>query len=102
MNRVTAPLEAPGVPLAPVSLKDAWTKTGTLMQGSKHGCLAWSMASYLITTSLGGVARIRFHRDLGIRQACTRHLTHHARDARHELTVPCVGALKIDWGLVCR
>ena len=56
-------------------------KTKSVMHGSNIGYRKWSIAIYLIITSLKGVSSMKLHRDLGITQKSAWHMTHRIRKA---------------------
>ncbi len=56
-------------------------KTGTIMQASNLGYQTWTIAIYLLTTNLKGVAAMKLHRDLEISYTSAWHLAHRLRAA---------------------
>ena len=71
-------------------------KTGTVMQGSKIGCRAWAVATYLMTTNLKGISSMKLHRELGITQRSAWHLAHRLRQAFDTGNVVFTGPIEVD------
>ena len=59
-------------------------KTGTVMEGSKLGFQVWTIATYLLSTSLKSVSGMTLHRDLDINQRSAWFLAHRLRVALAE------------------
>ena len=59
-------------------------KTGTVMEGSKLGFQVWVIATYLMSTNLKSVSRMKLHRDLEINQRSAWFLAHRFRVALSE------------------
>lgn len=73
-------------------------KTGTVLQSSKVGYLAWVYAIYLLTTSLKGVSSMKLHRELSVTQRTAWFVAHRIRKAMEESDgdSPLLGAVEVD------
>ena len=71
-------------------------KTGTVMEGSKIGYQDWLIASFLVMTSLKGVASMKLHRDLGLTQKTAWFLAQRLRKALESESEPFEGPVEVD------
>lgn len=72
-------------------------KTGTVLQSSKVGYLAWVYAIYLLTTSLKGVSSMKLHRELSVTQRTAWFVAHRIRKAMEDSEDRSLfGAVEVD------
>ena len=71
-------------------------KTGTIMHDSKLPLSDWALAFYLYVTNLKGVASMKLHRDLEIRQPSAWHLSHRIREIWDDEMEKMAGPVEVD------
>lgn len=71
-------------------------KTGTVMEGSNLGFQTWTIATYLLSTSLKSVSSMKLHRDLNINQRSAWFLAHRLREALADQGEICIGPVEVD------
>ena len=76
--------------------KNFTVKTGTIMGDSKLPLSDWALAFYLYITNLKGVASMKLHRDLEIRQPSAWHLAHRIREIWNDETEQMAGPVEVD------
>ena len=76
--------------------KNFTVKTGTIMHDSKLSVSDWALAFYLYVTNLKGVASMKLHRDLEIRQPSAWHLAHRIREIWDAETEQMAGPVEVD------
>ena len=76
--------------------KNFTVKTGTIMHDSKLPLSDWALAFYLYITNLKGVASMKLHRDLEIRQPSAWHLAHRIREIWDDEDDRMEGPVEVD------
>ena len=76
--------------------KNFTVKTGTIMRDSKLPLSDWALAFYLYVTNLKGVASMKLHRDLEIRQPSAWHLAHRIREIWDDEDERMEGPVEVD------
>ena len=76
--------------------KNFTVKTGTIMHDSKLPLSDWALAFYLYITNLKGVASMKLHRDLEIRQPSAWHLAHRIREIWDDEDERMEGPVEVD------
>ncbi len=71
-------------------------RTKSVMEGSNLGYQTWSIAIYLMMTSLKSVSSMKLHRDLGITQKSAWFLAHRLREAWKRDEGPFAGPAEAD------
>ena len=76
--------------------KNFTVKTGTIMHDSKLPLSDWALSFYLYVTNLKGVASMKLHRDLEIRQPSAWHLAHRIREIWDDEDERMEGPVEVD------